>query len=148
MVSTRTSSPYFSPNSAIAPASAIAWSVGISRVETSEFWRMTVVRLVLDAASLVRRQRLGMGEVEAQPVGLTSEPFCATWVPKRLAARHAADAWRNDVARVRGGARDRLADPPHRRAQTCRESTCAHVTCRSPSFFSVSVTVHLAALAE
>ena len=36
---------------------------------------------ILDPREFLGRDRLWMREIEAQPVGATSEPFCATWSP-------------------------------------------------------------------
>ena len=65
---TRTSSPYFSPNSAIAPASTASCGV-ISRVSTVALSQDAVVDLALHDGDVLGRQRLGVAEVEAQAVG-------------------------------------------------------------------------------
>src|SRR5499433_328514 len=59
MATTRTSSPYFSPNSARAP----------------------------DAFDLLGRHRLGMGEVEAQPVGRDQRALLRHMIAEHLAQR-------------------------------------------------------------
>ena len=63
---TRTSSPYFSPNSAIAPVSTAASGV-ISRVVTSLFSR-TRAFTSLRPRQVVARDRARLADVEAQPV--------------------------------------------------------------------------------
>ncbi len=64
---TRTSSPYFSPKSAIAPV-ARASSSAISRVTTGVFSSSTAFAMSSTAFNLLRRHRLRMREVEAQAI--------------------------------------------------------------------------------
>ncbi len=65
---TRTSSPYFSPKSALAPSFCASSGVMI-RVSTGGVLPDVGVDLGLDCRELLRGHRLAMGEVEAQPVG-------------------------------------------------------------------------------
>jgi hypothetical protein len=93
-LSTRTSSPYFSPNSIIAPLfcassighhlGAMAWLVG----------QDLGVDDGLDLADLLVGQRRVVREVEARALGVTSEPFCCTWRPAPRAAPCASGGWR------------------------------------------------------
>ena len=64
----RTTSPYFSPKSAIAPSARASSSVVVS-ARTGWSARDPRIDLVLDVAQLVGAEALGMGEVEAQLVG-------------------------------------------------------------------------------
>ena len=80
MVSTRTSSPYFSPNSASAPA-AMAWSVGKRRVEVSEFWRITAFTCASMRSSSSGDTGLGWEKSKRSRSAFTSEPFWLTWPP-------------------------------------------------------------------
>ena len=68
METTRTSSPYFSPNRASAPAFTASSGV-ISRVVTASLWRMRSVDVFFDGADVVGRERLRLAEIEAQAVG-------------------------------------------------------------------------------
>ena len=77
MVSTRTSSPYFSPNRASAPA-AMAWSVGISRVVVSEFWRITALTWASIRSSSSGVTGLGWEKSKRSRSAFTSEPFWLT----------------------------------------------------------------------
>ena len=65
---TRTSSPYSSPNSAIWPCS-IARSGVIRRVATSALARMRSFTSDFDHPNILVSQRFRMTEIEAQPVG-------------------------------------------------------------------------------
>ena len=65
---TRTRSPYFSPNSAMAPA-AIASSVDRTSVCTGVFRTICSLTMRLDLVDLVARHRREVHEVEAQPIG-------------------------------------------------------------------------------
>ena len=64
---TRTSSPYFSPKSIIAP-SFFASSIGVTNVCTGRFSNTLLVDDALDLLALVGGQRLAVSEVEAQLV--------------------------------------------------------------------------------
>ena len=86
MATTRTSSPYFSPNSARAP-DALASSSAISRVVTGAFCSTIVVGDVLDALELLGAHRLGMREVEAQPVGRDQRALLRDVIAEHLAQR-------------------------------------------------------------
>ena len=65
---TRTSSPYFSPKSAMAPE-ARASSSAISRVTTGVFSSSTALAMSSTAFNFFARHRLRVREVEAQPLG-------------------------------------------------------------------------------
>ena len=67
IATTRTSSPYFSPNSAIAPSFTAASGV-ISRVVTSAFSRMRAFTSRSTAASSAGVTGRGLRDVEAQPI--------------------------------------------------------------------------------
>src|SRR3984893_7325852 len=77
---TRTSSPYFSPNSARAPASR-ASSTAISRVVTSSFSSTT--SLAISSMRLNSSGVIGFGCTKSKRnrSGATSEPRCAIWSP-------------------------------------------------------------------
>ena len=68
MESTRTSSPYFSPNRASAPE-ATASSGVISRVDDRLVGADLGIHVGLDPGNVLAGQRLGVREVEAQAVG-------------------------------------------------------------------------------
>ena len=86
MATTRTSSPYFSPNSARAP-DAMASSTAISRVVTGGVLQHDVVRDVLDPLELLRAHRLGVGEVEPQPLRRDQRALLGDVVAQHLAQR-------------------------------------------------------------
>ena len=65
---TRTSSPYFSPKSIIAP-SLRASSIGVSNVCTGWFAKTCSLTRRSTSFALLARQRLAVGEVEAELVG-------------------------------------------------------------------------------
>ena len=77
---TRTSSPYFSPNRAMAPVS-MASSMAISRVSTGAFCRMMAFAMSSTAATSSALIGLVCEKSKRSRSGATSEPFCATWVP-------------------------------------------------------------------
>ena len=83
---TRTSSPYFSPKSARAP-SARASSGVMMRVSTGRVLADVGVDLGLDRRELVGGHRLGMGEVEAQPVGRDEAAALGDVIAERPAQR-------------------------------------------------------------
>src|SRR5450830_670412 len=80
MSSTRTSSPYFSPNSAMAPCltassndmccALVSWFCRISRLTMASTW--AICSAVTGALWLKSKRVLSAS---------TSEPFCATWLP-------------------------------------------------------------------
>ena len=86
MATTRTSSPYFSPNSARAP-DARASSSAISRVVDGRVLQHEVVGDVLDPLDLLGRHRLGMGKIEAQPVGRDQRALLRDMIAEHLAQR-------------------------------------------------------------
>ena len=130
----------FLAEQASAPAS-IAWSVGISRVEVSEFWRITSFTWASMRSSSSGVTGLGWREIEAQPLGRDQRAFLADMrCPARASARHAADGWRNDWRGWRGGVRDPLSDPRRRPRRSLPSVTSTTWTCSAPSFFWVSMT--------
>src|SRR5216683_7942838 len=100
--STRTSSPYFSPNSAMAPA-AIASSGVISRVSTGLFSRIRS----LTSSSILRSSSSEIGLVwlmsKRSRSGATSEPFWVTcsprWRRSASCSRCVAEWWARSWAR-------------------------------------------------
>ena len=80
MLTTRTSSPYFSPNSAIAPL-LIASSGAIRWVSTGGVLQNHGVGQVLDLADLVASSASYVEKSKRSRSGATSEPFCATCLP-------------------------------------------------------------------
>ena len=105
---TRTSSPYFSPNSAIAPE-ARASSSAISRVSTGVFSSSTA--LAMSSTALISSALIGLvcEKSKRRRSGETSEPFCATWVPstwRSASCRRCVAEWLARVADA--AARDRL----------------------------------------
>ena len=86
MATTRTSSPYFSPNSARAPEAMRV----VDRHQPRGHRRVLqhdVVGDVLDPLDLLRRHRLGMREIEAQPVGRDQRALLRDVVAEHLAQR-------------------------------------------------------------
>ena len=77
MLTTRTSSPYFSPNNARAPE-ARASSSPISRVVTSAFSSTTRLAMSSTRSSSARLIGFGWAMSKRSRSGETSEPFCAT----------------------------------------------------------------------
>ena len=77
IATTRTSSPYFSPNSARAPE-ARASSSAISRVVTGEF--CSTMSLAMSSTRSISSAVIGLGceKSKRSRSGATSEPFCAT----------------------------------------------------------------------
>ena len=74
---TRTSSPYFSPNSAIAPAE-IASSGLISRVTTSSLSRISAFTWASISAISSAESGFGWEKSNRRRSSATSEPFCVT----------------------------------------------------------------------
>jgi hypothetical protein len=74
---TRTSSPYFSPNSARAPDS-FASSTPISRVSTGVFW--STMELAMSSTRAISSALIGLvcTKSKRSRSGATSEPRCAT----------------------------------------------------------------------
>ena len=77
IATTRTSSPYFSPNSARAPA-ARASSSAIRRVVTAEFCSTKSLAMSSTFSSSSALIGLGCEKSKRSRSGATSEPFCAT----------------------------------------------------------------------
>ena len=104
IATTRTSSPYFSPNSARAPE-ARASSSAISRVVDRRVLQHEVVGDVLDLRELLGRHRLGMREVEAQPVGRDQRALLRDVIAEHLAQRLVQEMRRGMVGADGGAAR-------------------------------------------
>ena len=104
IATTRTSSPYFSPNSARAP-DVRASSSPISRVVTSEFWVTIIVGEVFDLFDLLSRHRLRMREIEAQPLGRDQRPLLRDMVAENLPQRFVQQMGRGMVGADRGATR-------------------------------------------
>ena len=126
IATTRTSSPYFSPNSASAP-SATARSGVNSRVRTSALPRMRVVDLGLDRRDIGRRQRLRMAEIEAQPVGRDQRALLRDMLAEPVAQRlvqqmrHRMIGAQPAAALAIDAQFDRVADLQPRHASACRD---------------------------
>ena len=80
MLTTRTSSPYFSPNKASAPL-AMASSGVIRWVSTAVF--CTIMALTRSSTRRISSWVIGFWceKSNLSRPGSTSEPFCATWDP-------------------------------------------------------------------
>ena len=108
---TRTSSPYFSPNSAMR-ALRDRSSTAISRVVTGAILQHDIVGDVLDPREFVGVIGLWMGEVEAQAVGRDQRALLRDMVAQHLAQRLVQqDASPNGWRGLRCGARDRPPAP-------------------------------------
>jgi hypothetical protein len=83
---TRTSSPYFSPNSARAPDDAAVVERHQARGD-ARILQHVVVRQILDLLQLLGRDRLGMREVEAQAVGRDQRALLRHVIAEHLAQR-------------------------------------------------------------
>ena len=107
----RTTSPYFSPNSAIAPSRWASSSVVVS-ARTGWLSRIQPLTVVLDVAQLLGRQRAAVGEVEAQLVGADVGAGLADMVAEPPAQRRVQQVGGGVVAlgRVPGRAVDVRAD--------------------------------------
>ena len=82
MSTTRTMSPYFSPNSIVAP-SARASSM-VSKMRSGRILEHDAVDLVLDGAQLLGAQRPAVREVEAQSLGAHGRAGLADVLAERL----------------------------------------------------------------
>ena len=142
---TRTSSPYFSPNSARAPE-AMASSSAISRVVTGAFCSTTALAMSSTALDLGGAHRLVVREVEAQPIGRHQRTLLRHVIAEHLAQRLVQEMGRGMVAREwPRGARDRRRDAAasptferpclapahcarrgHRPSSACRDDADAH----------------------
>ena len=97
---TRTHSPYFSPNSAIAPSfSASARSISSQR--TGRLALIQLVDPILDRGQVLSGERLAVGEVEAQLVGAHGRAGLAHVVAEPLAQRRVQEVGRGVVAHRR-----------------------------------------------
>ena len=137
METTRTSSPYFSPNSARAPE-AIASSDAMRRVVTGVLSRIDWLAIVLNPRQLLRCDRFWCAKSKRSRSGATSEPFCATWSPsvrRSASCRRWVAEWLARMARATGvidEAVDHVAD-----GQRAGLVTVPSWTKRSPSFLPV-----------
>ena len=112
IATTRTSSPYFSPNSARAP-DARASSSAISRVVTGEFCITKSLAMSSTCSISSRRHRLGMREVEAQPVGRDQRALLRDVIAQHLAQRLVQQMRRGMV--LADGAAPRVIDVERQR---------------------------------
>ena len=110
---TRTSSPYFSPNSASAPL-AMASSGVIRCVSTGCVLQDHGVDQILDRADLLMRHRLLMREIESEPPGLDQRALLRHMRAQHLAERLVQEMRRRMMRARRRAARmiDRRARPP------------------------------------
>ena len=107
IATTRTSSPYFSPNSARAPEATRVVERHQPRGD-GRVLQHDVVGDVLDPLELVGRHRLGMREVEAQPVGRDQRALLRDVIAEHLAQRLVQQMRGGMVAAdAPSGARDR-----------------------------------------
>ena len=136
---TRTSSPYFSPNSARAPDS-IASSTPISFVTTGSFCEKHRVGDVLDARELLVADRLWMAEVEAQAIGRDERALLRHVIAEHLAQGLVQKMRRGMVGADGGAARvidvefERMADLQRAlldRRRDARKGRRASSPCRS-----------------
>ena len=97
MSSTRTSSPYFSPKSIIAP-SFCASSIGITRAFVASFFEDLGVHDRLDAADLVGGHRRVVAEVEARLVLVDERALLLHVGAQHLAQRLVHEVRRGVVA--------------------------------------------------
>ena len=137
---TRTSSPYFSPNSARAPA-ARASSTAISRVVTSPFCSITSLAMSSMRRSSSARDRLRMREVEAQPLRRHQRAALRDVIAEHLAQRLVQQMRRRMVGADRRTAR--VIDLERQRSARlqCRPARpCRHARTGRRAFFCVSVT--------
>ncbi|MNP05239.1 hypothetical protein D3C76_971850 [compost metagenome] len=106
MLSTRTWSPYFSPNSAVAPF-CLAVSISVSSVSTSLFLRISALTMssrAFSCSGLIASKWL---KSKRRRWLSTSEPFCCTWSPSTwrsaacsrwVAEWLSAVAWRTEAS--------------------------------------------------
>ena len=152
MSSTRTSSPYFSPNSIIAPGFC-ASSIGITRACGRRVVEDLGVDDRLDAADLVVGHRRVVREVEARLVGIDERALLLDVRAQHLAQRLVHQVRRRVVAhRARRARRGRPARRPCRRPRARPSSTSPTWPKTSGWIFCVSSTAnsvrHDAALRE
>ena len=104
MATTRTSSPYFSPNRARAP-DAMASSTAISRVVTSAFCSTMSFAMSSTCSISSRAHRLGVREVEPQPVRRDQRALLGDVIAQHLAQRLVQQMGRRMVGADRAAAR-------------------------------------------
>ena len=137
METTRTSSPYFSPKRASAPAFTASSGV-MRRVATSALRRMRSLTSVSTARMSSDVSAFGWLKSKRSRSGATSEPFCVTCVPSR---RRSASCSRWVAEWL---ARSAVRRSPSTRSSTTSPTailplvTVPRWTWRSPSFFWVS----------
>ena len=97
MLTTRTVSPYFSPNNAMAP-DAIASDVGRTFVSTAVFFRICSLTIRSMRSSSSRVTGWKCTKSKRRRSGATSEPFCATCAPSTWRKRRVEKVRRRVVA--------------------------------------------------
>ncbi|MNT17394.1 hypothetical protein D3C72_1525400 [compost metagenome] len=100
MVSTRTCSPYFSPNSAVAPL-ALAVSMSVSSVSTSLLLRISALTMSSSSFNCSGLMASKWLKSKRRRWLSTSEPFCCTWSPstrRRAACSRWVAEWFRAVA--------------------------------------------------
>ena len=142
MLTTRTSSPYFSPNSARAPL-ALASSMPITRVTTGSF--CSTIRLAISSTSASSSAVMGLAweTSKRRRSPSTSEPFWAMCGPSTWrsasCSRWVAE-WLARIARRRAPSTSATSAAP---TATPPSTTSTSWTTTSPSFLPVSVTRRL-----
>ena len=111
MMTTRTSSPYFSPNSARAPDVARIVEAHETRRHLGVF-QDDVIGDVLDLLEFGARDRLGVRDIEAQPLGRDQRALLRHMIAEHEAQRLMQDMGRRMVGAGRraGGVIDREFD--------------------------------------
>ena len=114
MATTRTSSPYFSPNSARAPDAMRVVAAQQAR-DHRRVLQHDVVGDILDPLDFLGRHRLGMGEVEAQPVGRDQRAFLRHVIAEHLPQRFVQQMGRRMI--LPDGAAPRMIDIERERSR-------------------------------
>jgi hypothetical protein len=109
------------------------------RVSTGVFWRMKLVHLGLDLGQFFGRHRLGMAEIETQPVGRVQRAALRDMIAKRAAQRLVQQVGGRVVGADRAAAVviDRSCAPCPRADRAQRD--LGHMD-EQPAGFAVSVT--------
>ena len=124
---TRTSSPYFSPNSARAPDARGVVERHQPRRRPARSAARCRWRCPRRARAPRRVIGLGWEKSKRSRSGATSEPFCATWSPSTWRSASCSRCVAEWLARMRGAARvvdlerDRVADLQRALARPCRD---------------------------
>ena len=127
-VSTRTISPYFSPNRAIAPV-AMASATGISLAATGRSAMMARFTSRSTAASSSGVRAAMCEKSKRRRCGSTSEPACFTWVPsarRRAACSRWVQVWLRAVDLRWSASTLRVASPP-----LCSSPLVTSISCTS-----------------